>query len=132
MSGENSHLAVGQSFSHDVNFGCGVNFKQVLECYSYHVLIKSTKICLQTSVCCYSCRWKGFDPFLRLIVRKIHHMNRGSFLYILAKLHAKMLEYKKDKAKSLVMFIDCLILVEVNHVGVIFFIILRAFDCQND
>ena len=37
---------------------------------------------------------------LRRIFRKLHLMNRRSFLYILAKLHAKIIKSKQDTAKS--------------------------------
>ena len=37
---------------------------------------------------------------LRRIFRKLHSMNRRSFLYILAKLHAKIVKSKQDTAKS--------------------------------
>ena len=37
---------------------------------------------------------------LRRIFRKLHSMNRRSFLYILAKLHAKIIKSKQDTAKS--------------------------------
>ena len=37
---------------------------------------------------------------LRRIFRKFHSMNRRSFLYILAKLHAKIIKSKQDTAKS--------------------------------
>ena len=40
-------------------------------------------------------------PVSRICV-KIHHINRCSFLYILAKLHPKIIENKQDTAKSLV------------------------------
>ena len=36
---------------------------------------------------------------LRRIFRKLHPMNRRSFLYILAKPHAKMIKSKQDTAK---------------------------------
>ena len=37
---------------------------------------------------------------LRRIFRKLHSMNRRSFVYILAKLHAKIIKSKQDTAKS--------------------------------
>ena len=37
---------------------------------------------------------------LSRIFRKLHSMNRRSFLYILAKLHAKIIKSKQDTAKS--------------------------------
>ena len=37
----------------------------------------------------------------RRIFLKLHYMNRRSFLYILAKLHAKIMKSKQDTAKSL-------------------------------
>ena len=41
---------------------------------------------------------------LRRIFRKLHSMNRRSFLYILAKLHAKIIKSKQDSAKSFVYY----------------------------
>ena len=41
---------------------------------------------------------------LRRIFRKLHSMNRRSFLYILAKLHAKIIKSKQDTAKSFVYY----------------------------
>ena len=37
---------------------------------------------------------------LRRIFQKLHPMNRRSFLYILAKPHAKIIKSKQDTAKS--------------------------------
>ena len=41
---------------------------------------------------------------LRRIFRKLHSMNRRSFLYILAKLHAKIIKSKQDSTKSFVYY----------------------------
>ena len=59
---------------------------------------------------------------LRRIFRKLHSMNRRSFLYILAKLHAKIMS-KQDSAKSFVYYnvagtSDCMTCCERTHMSV--------------